>query len=201
MAEKHPEWWRSSITTPEEARQAFELVSDFVDNLLPTARDALFAALDETQLSRPATVVEWGRTARFLLVASGPWWARIWAQVVSREYRKTRQELNAPSSLSLAQELLSRSKESVNALIAGFSSLAAVAGIDDLDVMSHTDLASTLNRMVSGRIAVANLPRIGKLEAQFETAGIENVIEQVGKDIPQGVWCARCRIRVAGTDS
>ena len=185
LAEKHSEWWRSSITTPEEARQAFELVSDFVDNLLPTARDALFAALDETQLSRPATVVEWGRTARFLLVASGPWWARIWAQVVSREYRKTRQELNAPSSLSLAPELLSRSKESVNALMAGFSSLAPVAGIDDLDVMSHTDLASTLNRMVSGRIAVANLPRIRKLEAQFETAGIETVIEQVGKDIPK----------------
>ena len=83
LAENHPEWSRSTVTTPKEARQAFELVSDFADNRLPAARDDLFTALDEIKLSRPETVAEWGRTARFLSVASGSRWARIWAQIVS----------------------------------------------------------------------------------------------------------------------
>ena len=49
--------------------------------------------------------------------------------------------------------------------------------------MSHMDLAATLERMASGRITVANLPRIRELEASFNGAGINNILERVGKDI------------------
>ena len=183
LAENHPEWSRSTVTTPKEARQAFELVSDFADNRLPAARDALFTALDEIKLSRPETVAEWGRTARFLSVASGSRWARIWAQIVSREYRKTKQVLGAPSSLSLTPDIVGSSEVCVRALVAGLADFSAMAGIDDLDDMPHTDLASALERMVSSRIAVVSLPRIRKLEARFREVGVGNVIESVGKGI------------------
>ena len=184
VAANHPEWSRSTVTTAKEARQAFELVNDLADNRLPAARDALFAALDEIQLSRPEMVTERGRTARFLLVASGSRWARMWARIVSREYRITKKALGAPDMLSLSPGILGRSKDRVNDLIAALAGFAAVTGIDDLDQMLHTDMSSTLERMVSGRNAVANLPRIRELEAQFHRIGIWNVIEQVGKDIP-----------------
>ena len=184
LAENHPEWSRSTVTTTKEARQAFELVSDLADNRLPAARDALFTALDEIQLPRPETVAEWGRTARFLLMASGSRWARMWTQIISREHRKTKQALGAPSSLSLPPDLVGSSEVCVSALVAGFADFSAMAGIDDLDDMTHTDLASALERMVSSRITVVNLPRIRKLEARFREVGVGNVIERVGKDIP-----------------
>ena len=106
LAENHPEWSRSTVTTTKEARQAFVVVSDLADNRLPAARDALFTALDAIQLPRPDTVAEWGRTARFLMLASGSRWARLWAQIISREYRKTKRALGAPSSLSLTPDIV-----------------------------------------------------------------------------------------------
>ena len=184
LAEAHPEWSRSTVNTIRGARQAFELVSDLAENRLPAARDALFAALDEIQLPRLETVAEWGRTARFLVVASGPRWSRMKAQIISGEYRATKQALGAPSSLSLTPDIVGESEQCVGALVAGLTDFSAVAGIDDLDDMPHTDLASALERMASGRTAAANLPRIRKLEARFRKAGIEEVIERVGKDIP-----------------
>ena len=184
LAESHPEWSRSTVTTAKEARLAYELVSDLTDNRLPAAQDALFTALDEFQLPWPETVAEWETTAQFLVAASGPWWARTWTQLFSREYRKTRRGLGAPSSLSLAPHIVGSLKVCVSALFAGLTELASTAGIDFLDDMPHTDLASTLERMVSGRIAVGNLPRIRMLESRFREVGIGNVIERVGKDIP-----------------
>ena len=183
LAENHPEWSRSTVTTAKEARQSFELVSDLAENRLPAARDALFTALDEMQLPRPETVPEWGRAAQFLVVASGSRWGRIWTQLISREYRKTKRALGAPSSLSLTPEIVGKLKVCVCAFVAGLADFSAMAGIDELDDMPYTDLASTLERMVSSRIAVVNLPRIRELEAQFREVGIGNVIECVGKDI------------------
>ena len=184
LVEDHPEWSHSTITATKEARQAFELVCDLADNRLPAARDALFTILDEIQLPRPETVAEWGRTARFLFVASGSRWTRMWTQIISREYRKTKRALGAPSSLTLPPNLVGRSEVCVSALAAGLADLVAIAGINDLCDMPHTNIASTLARMVSGRTAVVHLPRIRKLEAQFRNSGIEIVVERVGKDIP-----------------
>ncbi len=184
LAENHPEWSRSTVTTAEEARRAFELVSDLADNRLPAARDALFTALDKIQLPRPVTVAEWDRTAQFLEVASGSWWARIWCQLISREHRKTKRTLGAPSSLSLTPDIVGSLMVCVSAFVVGLTDFSAAAGIDDLDDMPHTDLASTLERMVSSRTAVVNLPRIRKLEARFREVGLGNVIERVGKEIP-----------------
>ena len=42
LAWQHPEWSSSSITTTEEARQAFDLVRDLAHERLPAAREALF---------------------------------------------------------------------------------------------------------------------------------------------------------------
>ena len=183
LADNHPEWSRSTVTTQKGARQAFELVSDLADNRLPAARDALFTALDKVQLPRPETVDEWAKTARFLVVASGSRWTRMKTQVVSKEYRATKQALGAPSSLSLTSDIVGSSEECVSALVAALADLATVAGLDDLEDMPHTDLALALERMASSRITAANLPRIRRLEARFRKAGTGNVIERVGKDI------------------
>ena len=52
----------------KEARQAFVVVSDLADNRCPP-HETLFTALEAIQLPRPDTVAEWGRTARFLMLA------------------------------------------------------------------------------------------------------------------------------------
>ena len=184
LAESHPEWSRTTVTTKKGARQTIDLIDDLVENRLPTARDALFAALDEIQLPRPDTVREWGSTVRFLVVASGSRWTRMKAQIVSKEYRAAKQALGVPGSLSLKADMVSDLEECTSALIAALADFSAVAGINDLDEIPHTDLALTLERMASSRTVAANLPRIRRLEARFRKAGAWNVIEHVGRDIP-----------------
>ena len=184
LAERHPEWSRTTVTTQKGAREAFDLVSDLVEDRLPTARDALFTALDGVQLPRPDTVMEWGRTVRFLVVASGSRWARMKAQVVSSEYRTAKQALGAPSSLSLKTDILNSLEECTSALVAALADFSAVTGINGLDEIPHTDLALILERMASSRTVAANLPRIRRLEARFRKAGAWNVIKRVGRDIP-----------------
>ena len=184
LAENHPEWSRSTITTTDGARKAFDLVRELANETLPAARDALFTALDDTSFRRPATVAEWSRTARLLVVANGSRWARLKAQIFSKEYRSAKQALGAPSALSLTPEKVSGSEERVRALLERLAALTKVAGIDDLDEMSHTDLAAVLERMASNRNAVARLPRIRELEGKFREAGIWSVIKRVGNDIP-----------------
>ena len=184
LAENHPEWSRSIITTIDGARESFDLVSDLAYKHLPAARDALFTALDEIPLPRPETVAEWGRTARFLVVASGSRWARMKAQIISKEYRTAKQTLGAPGALSLTLDKASNLEERVNVLVAGLAALAKVAGLDDLGGMLHTDLAVALERMASNRTVAANLPSTRNLEARFRKAGIGNLIERVGEGIP-----------------
>lgn len=184
LAESHPEWSRSSITTTDQARKGFDLVSDLAHRLLPAAREILFPLLDEVALPRPEKVAEWGRTARFLVVASGPWWRRIFAQILSKEYRAAKRALGNPGALSLASDKLSNLKERASALDSGFTALAKVVGISDLDRVPDSDLSAVLNRMISTRTVVANLPRIREIEARFGLAGIGNLIQLVGQDVP-----------------
>ena len=184
IAEKHPEWSRSTITTTDGARKAFDLVSDLARKRLPAARNTLFDVLDGIALPSPKTVAEWDRTVRFLIVASGSWFGRMKARISSREYRATKKVLGAPSSMTLDSNKVRHSEECVNALVEGLTAFGRVAGIDGLDRMPHTDLALVLGRMASNRTAVANLPRIRELEARFNEAGIRTVIECVGDDIP-----------------
>ena len=184
LAENHPEWSRSTITTIDSARKAFDLVRELTNETLPAARDALFTALDDTSFRRPVTAAEWSETARFLVVANGSWWARMKAQIFSKEYRSAKRALGAPSALSLTPEKVSGSEERVRALFERFAYFARVSGIDDLDEMSHTDLAVVLERMASNRNVVARLPRVRELEGKFREAGIWSVIKRVGNDIP-----------------
>ena len=190
LAENHPEWSRSAITTTSEARKAFDLTNDLASKHLPAARDALFTVLDENSLPRPETVAEWGRTARFLMVTNESRWARIKAQIISKEYRITKQALGSPSALSLTQDGVERLAKHINALIAGLIDFARLTEIDDLDEIPHTDMAVALERMASNRTVVANLPRIRELEARFREAGIVNVMDCVGKCIPPkyAIW-------------
>ena len=184
LSESHPEWSRSSISTPDEARRAFDLASDLERRLLPAARDALFAVLDDRALPRPERVAEWDRTARFLAVASGPWWRRLPARILSKDYRQVKRALGDPDAVSLTPEELRELTERAGALASGFAALADAAGIGDLDRLPHTDLSLALDRMVSHRTAVANLPRIRELEGRFGEARIGNIIELVGQGIP-----------------
>lgn len=216
LSEAHPEWARSTITTTEGARKAFDLVSELAHESLPAARDALFTALDETPLPKPVTVAEWKKTARYLTIANGSLWARMKALIFSKEYRSAKKALGAPSALSLTPEKVSHSEERVRALFERLADFASVAGIADLDEMSHTELAATLERMTTNLNAVAILPDIRKLEGKFREAGISTVIEHVGKDIPpehaaravEHAWLRRVlddlefeNLRIAGFDS
>ena len=184
LAESHPEWSRSSITAVDAARRAFDLATELERRLLPAACDALFAVLDERALPRPDKVAEWDRTARFLVVASGPWWRRLLARVFSKDYRVVKRSLGHPGTLSLTPGELGVLKESVGALASGFAALGEVAGLDDLVRLPHTDLSLALNRMVSNRTTVANLPRLRGLEARFDEAGAGEIIQLVGGEIP-----------------
>ena len=183
LAKDHPEWHRTEITTPDGARKAFDLVSGLAHEHLPAARHALFTALDENRLPWPETVVEWRRAIHFLVVESGTRWARMKAQILSKEYRIAKQELGAPSSLTLTPGRVELAEERVGALVAGLADLSAVAGLHNLDEMSHTDLAASLEQMASSRTVAANLPRIRELEAQFRKAGAWNVMERIGNGI------------------
>ena len=183
LKKKHPEWSRSSITTADSARRAYDLVGDIGTNRLPAARDALFKVLEDLQLSIPQRVGDWERAVRFLTIASGSWFARTKAQTFSREYRATRDALNAPDKLSLGTDRLSSLEQVVVALHKGLNALAELTELDRLKEMSHADLAATLGRLATGRITVANLPRIRELERSFKRSGVSNVLERVGKDI------------------
>ena len=184
LAENHPEWSRSSITTTSDARKAFDMVTDLAYEHLPAARNALFTVLDAIPLPRPETIVEWAGTARYLVVANGSRWARIKAQITSKEYRMTKQALSAPRALSLSRDRVDGQEERVNALVTGLVAFAEVAGLNDLEEMPHTELTVALERMASNRTVVANLSRIRELEARFREAGIWNVMHCVGKCIP-----------------
>ena len=72
----------------------------------------------------------------------------------------------------------------VDELLEALSSFTDLTDLGRLDQMPHTDLAGALERMASNSTVAANLPRIRKLEARFRKAGIENVIDSVGEDIP-----------------
>ena len=183
LAANHPEWFRSSITSSEGARHAFELTGDMAYSRLPNARDALFAVLDELSLSRPEVISEWGKATRFLSIEAGSWWERVIAQVFSRDYKAVRQSLGVSTSLSIESGTADYLEKRVNALAEGLVELSKVAGIENLSKVPHTDLASMLERMASSRTVAANLPRIREIEARFQKAGVENVIKHVGEDI------------------
>ena len=75
-------------------------------------------------------------------------------------------------------------RSQVTELAENLSSVAKLTRQEGFDQMPHTELAVVLERMVSNRSVAANLPRIRELEARFREAGIGNIIERVGKDIP-----------------
>ena len=183
LAMNHPEWSKSTIATADSARRAYDLVVDIGANRLPSARDALFGLIDDLHLTRPRTVVEWESTVRFLAVAGGSWFARRRAQVMSREYRETRELLNAPGKLSVEPDRLSDVEQVVGALVKGLGALDRIGGIDHLDGLPHGDLASALQRTASSRTTVTILPRIRELEESFARAGIGSLVERIGEDI------------------
>ena len=183
LVENHPEWSRSSIATTEGARRAYDLVGDIGSHRLPAARDALFKVLEDLRLTSPQTVAEWERAVRFLTVASGSWFARKKAQAFSKEYRATRDALNAPDKLSLGADRLSVLKQVIGDFYKGLDALVELAELEWLKQMSHADLAAALKRMASAHNTAANLPRIRKLETSFNDAGVGNILERVGKDI------------------
>ena len=167
LANSHPEWSRSSVTTADVARRSYDLVGDIRSNRLPAARDALFGVLEDLGLSRLQTASEWEGTVQFLSVASGSWLARGKAQLMSREYREMREALNAPGKLSLGAGTLRDLGQAVEALVKGLGALDRMAGLERLDEMPHSDLAAALERMAAGRTTVANLPPYARAGGEF----------------------------------
>ena len=115
---------------PDAEREGFDLITRLAEEVLPAARDALFAAVQEVGLSTPHTVSNWERVVALLSsiertlerCSSGAYeldhaplrkalapagkggMARIAAQLLSRGYRSARQQILAvhkePDSLS-----------------------------------------------------------------------------------------------------
>ena len=121
LPEEHPEWSRSSVTTSQQALEAFELVDDLAREHLPAAREALFSALDDAGVTHPGTVAEWEQVVTYLsglertldrchgdvyeldllalqrdlARARGSVWARTTAQLFSKTYREARARVQA----------------------------------------------------------------------------------------------------------
>ncbi len=121
LPEEHPEWSRSSVTTSQQAREAFDLVRELAYEHLPAAREALLVALDDAGLSHPETTEEWAQVVdtvsavertlhrceadvyeldllalqRDLAPARGSRWARTRAQIFSGTYRAAREKVRA----------------------------------------------------------------------------------------------------------
>ena len=102
---------------------------------------------------------------------------------MSREYRETRELLNAAGKLSVEPDRLSDVEQVVGALVEGLGALDRMAGIDHLDGLPHGDLASALQRMASSRTTVTILPRIRELEESFARGGIGSLVKRTGEDI------------------
>lgn len=179
----HPEWSRSTVSTAEGAQRAFEQVRQLTEDFLPSARDALFAALDENQTRKLQTIAQWEQTGRFLVLQSRSWWSRIRAAVFSEEYRKAKREFGSPDSLSLTTEAVQNLEKLIDSLVAGLDALSDETGLADFDKMPHENLSAVLGRMVSDRRTAINLPRIRELEARLEEVGIGDLVTRVGKHI------------------
>ena len=184
LAEKHPDWSHSTVTTTDSAREAFQLASNLAREWLPAARDALFSALEEVDLPQPETVTDWPRTARFLAVASGSRWVRLKAQLMSKEYRTVKEDLGTSQKLPLTSDKVSALEQKVDTLVTGLTALSKITGLNDLVGRQQTNLAMVLQRMASSPTAAANLPRIRELEDGFRRAGVSKIIERIGKDVP-----------------
>ena len=184
LAKDHPEWARSSIATTDEARKAFDLVTDIERSLLPAAHDVLFSVLEEASLQRPNTIGEWSSTARFLVVANGSLFGRLKAQIFSKEYRATKRATRVSGPLTLTPNKVQDVEEQTKTLSSQLGALANVTGLNDLNELTYPDFAAAMHRMASNRTVIANLPRIREIESRFRMAGIEKVIERVGEDIP-----------------
>ena len=75
-------------------------------------------------------------------------------------------------------------RERVAALSSALAALGAIIGDDGLRDRTIDDLAALLDRLASGRAAVASLPRLRELEAGFREAGVADVIKRAVADIP-----------------
>ncbi len=121
LATEHPEWSRSTIRTPDEAIEAYDLAHDLDGTHFPVARSALFAALDEVGLARTETVAEWRQALGFLAGVQqalrrcradvfdldhaalaealapvrGSRWRRLSAQLFSKDHRAARRAVRA----------------------------------------------------------------------------------------------------------
>ena len=63
---QYPEWDRSNINTPEDARRAFDLVRELTLSILPDARSHLLTFLERIDLTIPDTVGDWQYLCRWL---------------------------------------------------------------------------------------------------------------------------------------
>ena len=79
---------------------------------------------------------------------------------------------------------LDGARERVAALSSALDALGAIIRDSDLHDRTIDDLAALLDRLASSPTAVASLPRLRELEAGFREAGVADVLERAGADIP-----------------
>ena len=245
LAESHPEWSRSGITTTEEVRDALDRIRNLHDEQLPATRDALYSGLDEVGVARPDNVHEWQRAADFfarvarthetchakiyrldleatqraIAPAAQGVLKRLIAHVFSSDYRSAKRAVRAAvreskmlrnsEVLPLLKDVadqrdewterrvddgaprtpreLEQINEHLDALTGGLNGLKAILLRNDLDKLHHGELAGMMARLIDTRLIAANLPRIRELEAVFRKAGIEDVIEHIGRNVPAGL--------------
>ena len=75
-------------------------------------------------------------------------------------------------------------QERVAALAGDVEALGSILGQGDMLRTPRETLTSTLERLASDPVAVANLPRVRELEARFRNAGVTSALERVGEDLP-----------------
>ena len=131
----HPEWSQSTVNSPSEAQDAFEIVRELGNEHLLAAQSVLASCLDDIGASQPTSVATWRETldslsdvrqllsthtddlyaldhatlARSLASAHGSKWARLCARLFSGSYRRAcksvRMTLRTPDALAPAAAL------------------------------------------------------------------------------------------------
>ena len=79
---------------------------------------------------------------------------------------------------------LDKVKTALSAFLDGVRDLGKMLSRDDLETISHQELAELLQLLVDSLGVAANLPRVRQLEGIFDQRGIERITKRVGNEIP-----------------
>ena len=102
------------------------------------------------------------------------------AKVQLAEWASRRTDAGHPQVPSDLDEV----RTALPAFLDGVRDLGKMLSRDDLETISHQELAELMQQLVDSIGVAANLPRVRELEGIFDQRGIERITQRVGREIP-----------------